>query len=294
MLGLPSLWRPAPEEQAISIEIMPITKATNVKQKKINKDARTAETRKDVKKAADPDHDKNEAKKDVAKKDAKIDKEVKKEQKPQVEQEKKKDTGEKIKKDDKKKKEKVEAEKQKKEKQEATKKKDDKKKKDKKEQKKKKDEDFDSLLKSLEDSTTTKKHDKKISKEVTDEMDDLLNDLNDKSDSNEFDDSKPLGMDVKDSIRSQIEKNWNIPAGGKDIEKMRVILQISIKPDGTVTDVIASNSAAYNAGGPVLQAMYESAIRAVYKASPLEGLPQDNYNAWRELELSFDPNHVLR
>lgn len=292
VLGLPSFWRPAPEEQAISVEIMPVTKDTNVKQRKTNKEAKTTERTKKIKKAAEvPDKD-AKAKKDVAKKDAKLDKEIKKEQKPQIEENKKKDVSEKIKKDDKKKIE-DKAQKQKQEKQDATKK-EDKKNKAKKEEKKKKDEDFDALEKSLEEAETTKKHNKKVSKELTNELDDLLNEPNEKSNSTDYDASKPLGMDVQDSIRNQIEKNWNIPLGIKDINKMRIALRLKIEPDGTIIDAKPASSSVYESGSAGLQSLYDSALRAVFKSSPLQGLPQDSYASYREIELVFDPSYMLQ
>ncbi|MBN8827161.1 MAG: TonB C-terminal domain-containing protein [Sphingobacteriia bacterium] len=296
-IGLPSLWHPAPEEYAITVDILPVTGKSNVKQRKVNTQAKSAEKTQEVKKAAEQKEPKPEIEKPKEsiedKKKPSEDTEIKPEQKPKVEEaDTVKDTKDSlIKKEDKK--EDVKKEQIKKEKQEEKAKKEDKKKDKKKEEKKKKYTDFDSLLKTLEDSTVDKKHNKKHSPKIEKDLDELENELNDKSDSSEFDPTKALSLSEKDAIKSQIEKHWNVPAGAKDAKDMLIILNILLESNGSVIDVKIVDQYKYNSGTPMYKAAVDSAVRAVYKASPLKNLPVDKYSNWKEIELTFNPSQML-
>ncbi len=102
--------------------------------------------------------------------------------------------------------------------------------------------------------------------------------------------TKPLSMSEKDAIKAQISKNWNLDAGAKDLDKIQVLLRISMDQDGTVRDVTLAEPGQMN--NPVYRAVAESAIRAVRLSSPLT-YPVQKYDSFREFELLVKPGDAL-
>lgn len=101
-----------------------------------------------------------------------------------------------------------------------------------------------------------------------------------------------LSLSVKDSIRKQIESCWNPPAGNKYAARLKVLLNISFKQDGEVANVKIIDNNKY-AGDDLYRAAADAAMRAVYKCSPLQDLPVDQYKTWQNLEFYFDPSELI-
>jgi outer membrane biosynthesis protein TonB len=101
-----------------------------------------------------------------------------------------------------------------------------------------------------------------------------------------------LSLSVKDSIKKQIEGCWNPPAGNKDAARLKVLLNISFKQDGEVANVKIIDNNKY-AGDDLYRAAADAAMRAVYKCSPLQDLPVDQYKTWQNLEFYFDPSDLI-
>lgn len=94
------------------------------------------------------------------------------------------------------------------------------------------------------------------------------------------------------TIRRQIEACWSMPAGARDAREMTMEIRIFMNPDGRVrrAAIIDSRRASRD---PFYRAMAESALRAVLnpRCQPLR-LPLDEYDAWREIVLNFDPRDM--
>lgn len=108
-----------------------------------------------------------------------------------------------------------------------------------------------------------------------------------------YDNSMPMSISEKDAIRSQFIPCWNMPAGAKDANKLAALVKVKLQPDGTVisAELDSSQSGKY-ASDPFFRAAADSAVRAVYKCSPLKNLPADKYGSWREMEINFDPKDL--
>ena len=109
-----------------------------------------------------------------------------------------------------------------------------------------------------------------------------------------YDDSMPLSLSEKDSIRSQFIPCWNMPAGSKDAASLAVRVKVELQADGTVLRAFYAPDQAgrYNSDS-FFRAAADSAVRAAYKCSPLKNLPPDKYGSWRNMELNFDPSEML-
>lgn len=109
----------------------------------------------------------------------------------------------------------------------------------------------------------------------------------------QYDDSLPLSISEKDMIRGQFIKCWIMPAGSPNPETLIVKVRVALGPDGTVTEAkLATDQSRYNSD-TFYRAAADSAIRAVWKCSPLQNLPADKYGSWRDMELTFDPQELM-
>ncbi len=154
-----------------------------------------------------------------------------------------------------------------------------------KEEAKPKDDDFEALLNKLKQEAKTDK-----SKEAKDATNAAENKT--RSDA-PYDDSMPLSISEKDTIRSQFLVCWTMPAGSKDAHTLAVRIKMELQADGSVLKAaIAPDQMGRYTSEPFFRAAADSALRAVYKCSPLKNLPPDKYGSWREMELNFDPQDL--
>jgi outer membrane biosynthesis protein TonB len=154
-----------------------------------------------------------------------------------------------------------------------------------KEEAKPKEDDFEALLNKLKQEAKTDK-----SKEAKDSTNSEENKT--RSDA-AYDDSMPLSISEKDTIRSQFLTCWTMPAGSKDAHTLAVRIKMELQADGTVLKaVIAPDQMGRYNSEPFFRAAADSALRAVFKCSPLKNLPPEKYGSWREMELNFDPQDL--
>lgn len=256
IFGLPELfeWTREPEPQAISVEILPISEISNVKPSETPPQKEEKAEEKPTPEIK-PEPPKPEVKKPSEKPTPQVKtEEAKKDAVPLPDPKKKEE--EKKKEEDKKKEN------------------------DKKKQKQKEDE-LEAILKSVEKTASQN------SAKPKDAAKDKTSASTSKSET--YDDSLPLSISEKDAIRSQIERNWSPPIGARDAHDLKVVLEISLLQDGTVTDVKVKNKSS----NPTFIAAAESAVRAVKMSSPLQNLPPDKYGSWKDVELVFDPKDAL-
>lgn len=166
---------------------------------------------------------------------------------------------------------------------------------EKKEQKKEKssEDDFAAVIKSVEEGHK-QPEEKEDNKEEEVNFDQAVDFLSNAKDS-QYKEGIPLSISEKDAIRQQIMKNWTVPSGAKDVQNTVVTIRLNVQPDGTISKSEIENKARYNSD-PFFRAMADSAIRAVYKSSPLQNLPAEKYDVkdgWRELEINFDPREMV-
>lgn len=152
----------------------------------------------------------------------------------------------------------------------------------------KKEDDLAAVLKSVKETAQKKQDDATPAKEPS-EKDSSAS----RSNSTKYNPDLPLSVSEVDAIRNQFIKCWSVPAGAKDGYSLVVVLRVLVNQDGAVTDVkLAKDHSRYN-GESFFRAAADSAIRAVWRCSPLQNLPADKYDRWRDMELTFDPKEML-
>jgi len=164
--------------------------------------------------------------------------------------------------------------------------KDNKKPKDKK-QKKQNNSELDSLLKTLEQSsegtdTKSAKHSRAMHNDTQESK-------------GNYDENLPLSITEMNLIKKQIENNWNPPLGAKDISKIRVTLLIILDKDGSLLDVqLVDKVCPFGVSVASCNALVNSAIIAVKKASPIANLNPVRYSIWKTFNFDFDPSKLSR
>ena len=99
-----------------------------------------------------------------------------------------------------------------------------------------------------------------------------------------------LAKSVTNAIRRQVEANWLVPKSPRDVSKLQVEIRIVLRSDGTVLDAqIVDQGRMNRSGEEFFRTVAESARRAVWRASPLRGLPPHLYDQWREITFKFTP-----
>jgi len=145
---------------------------------------------------------------------------------------------------------------------------------------------LDSLLKNLELSSEGKND--KSNKKAR-----LFKENTENRESNSsYNDTELLSISEMSSIKQQIERQWNKPIGTQNLDKARVILSVSLDKSGTVKAVKIMELICTNCSPSVTNALSDSAVRAVWKASPIDDLDPKRYNLWKEVYVTFDPNKI--
>lgn len=280
LFGMPSLFKKLPEEQVIVFEMLPISNQSNVPNKTKqpekaieNQDAKKVEQSKpDYVEEKKPVEKAVEEKKIVEKKPVEEKKSI--EEKPIIEEEKpleEKPIIEKKKAIEEKKPTEV-------------KKPTEAKKPIEKKKKIPNKSDLDSLLKNLEQSSegsnakSNKQARAKENKETQESK-------------GSYDDTLALSISEISLIKQQIERLWSKPIGIQNLEQLRVILYIALNKDGSVKEVKVKETICPNITKTACDALSDSAMRAVWQASPINNLDPQRYDSWKEFNFLFNPSN---
>ena len=95
---------------------------------------------------------------------------------------------------------------------------------------------------------------------------------------------------IEKLILNQIDENWSRPPGIKISKAVVIKIIVRLDINGSVIYLqIHKNTLNETGKDNTLQPYLDSAIRAIKKASPFEGLKKDRYNTWKELIINFKP-----
>jgi outer membrane biosynthesis protein TonB len=143
--------------------------------------------------------------------------------------------------------------------------------------------DLDSLLKNLEQSSegSSAKSNKQARSKENKET---------RESKGSYDETLPLSISEISLIKQQIERVWNKPIGIQNLEQLRVTLYIALNQDGSVKEVKVKETICPNITKIACDALSDSAMRAVWQASPINNLDPQRYNSWKEFNFLFDPS----
>lgn len=88
---------------------------------------------------------------------------------------------------------------------------------------------------------------------------------------------------------------WNPPIGAKGAAGLVVTVRVRLSPGGELIGApkVLERARMNLPGQEFFRAAAESALRAVRKCAPFDFLPKDSYDIWQELDIVFDPEHML-
>lgn len=92
--------------------------------------------------------------------------------------------------------------------------------------------------------------------------------------------------DFDDLIRSRAAEGWARPPSAR--KGMRVVLQIKMLPDGTITSVSVLNS---SGDGP-FDASTVAAVKNIGRLTEMQGMSPADFNAYRSFKMTFTPEDL--
>ena len=103
-----------------------------------------------------------------------------------------------------------------------------------------------------------------------------------------------LTLSEEDALKAQIFGCWSLPLGLPYQENLIVRIKLRLRPDGTVLRSEILDHARMNQPGQgFYKVLAESALRAVRICQPLR-VPPLGYNRWKDLQLNFNANEMLK
>ena len=103
-----------------------------------------------------------------------------------------------------------------------------------------------------------------------------------------------LTLSQEDALKAQIFGCWSLPLGLPYQKNLLVRIKLKLKPDGTVLRSEILDHARMNQPGQgFYKVLAESALRAIRICQPLR-VPLTGYEKWKDLQLNFDANEMLK
>jgi colicin import membrane protein len=99
-----------------------------------------------------------------------------------------------------------------------------------------------------------------------------------------------LSQSEIDALRRRLAECWNPPVGASNAPNLKVVMRVLFKQDGMVANqpVLVAGTAS-----PFGPAMAESAKRAILGCQPFKMLRPENYELWKDIEITFDPKDMF-
>jgi len=103
-----------------------------------------------------------------------------------------------------------------------------------------------------------------------------------------------LTLNQEDALKAQIFGCWSLPLGLPYQENLLVRIKLRLRPDGTVLrSEILDHARMNKPGQSFYKVLAESALRAIRICQPLR-VPPTGYEKWKDLQLNFDANEMLK
>ena len=103
----------------------------------------------------------------------------------------------------------------------------------------------------------------------------------------------PMTNSEKDGLKLAVQRCWNVPAGLRDAQELKVTLAAELAADGAVINASIRMIEPSPAPDARFQQAYEAGRRALIRCSPYADLPRDKYAQWRNIEVVFNPEGMV-
>jgi hypothetical protein len=103
----------------------------------------------------------------------------------------------------------------------------------------------------------------------------------------------PLTNSEKDGLKLAVQRCWNVPAGLREAQELKVVLAAELGADGGVINASIRLIEPSPAPDGRFQQAYEAGRRALIRCSPYSALPRDKYAQWRNIEVVFNPEGMV-
>ncbi|MFL5070176.1 MAG: protein TolA [Xanthobacteraceae bacterium] len=100
-----------------------------------------------------------------------------------------------------------------------------------------------------------------------------------------------LSQNELDALRARLAQCWTLPSGATDAQDLNVEVHILLRQDGSLS---AEPKVLNRSTSPFFQVAAESALRAVRTCAPFDFLPVAKYEAWKDIEVNFNPQYMFR
>ena len=100
--------------------------------------------------------------------------------------------------------------------------------------------------------------------------------------------NRTLTISVADALRVAMTRCWVIDTTRPDLDDIRAVAHLKMRPNGTVAD-LWFESAARAENDPTFAYVLDTIRAAIRTCEPLSMLPRSEYNDWKDIQLTFYP-----
>ena len=99
-----------------------------------------------------------------------------------------------------------------------------------------------------------------------------------------------LSVNELAALQARLRDCWDVPVGVQNARDLVVTVRIQFKKDGSLAaDPVVLNHSSL----PLFQIAAEAATRGIRKCAPFSFMPPAKYEAWKEVEVNFDPREMF-
>jgi hypothetical protein len=103
----------------------------------------------------------------------------------------------------------------------------------------------------------------------------------------------PMTGSEKEGLKLAVQRCWNVPAGLRDAQELKVTLSAELNPDGSVINASIRMIEPSTAPDARFKSAFDAGRRALIRCSPYTDLPREKYAQWRNLEVVFNPEGMV-
>lgn len=100
---------------------------------------------------------------------------------------------------------------------------------------------------------------------------------------------RTLTISVVDALRVAMTRCWTIDTSRSDLADIRAVAHLTMRPNGTVSDVWFEGAAAAQTD-PAFAYVLDTIRAAIQVCQPLDMLPASEFDKWKKIQLTFYPN----